>query len=563
MNTASLTILFTCIQFNVQLADAQITEWAKKIGGPSDEVPYSVCTDFAGNILITGFFQSPTITIGTTILTNTTVCSNCYDIFLAKYDDNGNVLWAKSAGGGGMDVPGSVATDDSGNIYLTGSFTGYSITFDTTILFNHNSSREDIFVVKFDPNGNLVWAKAMGGSYDDKGFSISVDQNQYIYFCGQFSSNSVIFGLDTLHNLGLGVQSDLFISKYDLNGNEIWAKSTGGYWHDQANSITTDLAGNIFVTGFFWSDTIRFDNIIIVNTDAAQGSDIFLVKYSPDGNAIWAKIAGGAYTDEALSLVTDMNSNLLVTGYFRSINCTFGSHVLNSHNLDRDIFIAKYDSSGLELWAKGAICHTDAVAHAISVDQFGNSYTVGEFADTIVFDSDTIYNISQGKDIFIARYNTNGDVEWVKGIGGVPSTAGGSVYAYAACFDMGKIYIGGLLRDSCLILGQDTIYNSGGWDALLIKLDTTLTVKVSKDKIEQSHSGLSPNPFHITTNLTLKQEFVKPELRIYNSLGQEVRYQKISSETTIINRDGLSNGVYIYQVISSDGKISIGRMLID
>lgn len=131
--------------------------WAKSAGGTSIEGAQGISTDETGNVLITGYFASTSITFGTTTLTN----AMGIDIFVVKYDALGNVLWAKSAGGISSDFGVSIANDVSGNIFVTGFFNSPSINFGTTTLINKGES--DVFVVKYDEKGNVMWVKSSGG----------------------------------------------------------------------------------------------------------------------------------------------------------------------------------------------------------------------------------------------------------------------------------------------------------------------------------------------------------------------------------------------------------------
>lgn len=163
---------------------------AGEIGGSAGSLSQCIVTDTSGNIYITGNFDSPTMTIGTYTLNNYTNGSN--DIFLAKYNSAGNVLWAKNAGGGGADQCFSVVTEISGDVYITGRFDSPSVIFGMDTLINSNSvNGGDIFVVKYNAVGNVLWAKSIGGTKNDFGNSVATDVFGNVYVSGIFNSPSI------------------------------------------------------------------------------------------------------------------------------------------------------------------------------------------------------------------------------------------------------------------------------------------------------------------------------------------------------------------------------------
>ncbi len=317
--------------------------WAKSVGGAYDERGQSVSTDASGNVFMTGYFISPTISFGTTTLTNT-YASNLYsDFFIVKYDTSGNVLWAKSAEGAYDDSGQSVCTDASGNVFIAGYFASPTITFGTTTLTNTNSSW-DIFIVKYDSSGNVLWAKSAEGAYDDIGNSVSTDAIGNVFMTGIYYSPTITFGITTLTN-AINV-ADIFIVKYDTSGNVLWAKSAEGTWYDLSYGVCTDVIGNVFITGAFYSPTITFGTTTLTNVNAAN--DIFIVKYDASGNVLWAKSAGGTGYDEGYAVSTDASGNVFLTGNFGSPNINFGTTTLTNTDTTgsfRDIFIAKLDGT--------------------------------------------------------------------------------------------------------------------------------------------------------------------------------------------------------------------------
>jgi hypothetical protein len=375
--------------------------WAKSAGGTNSDYANSVAVDASGNIYLAGYFASPTITFGSTTLTN----AGSYNIFLAKYDANGNVLWATSAGGTTSDFVNSVAVDTSGNPYVAGWFNSSAIIFGSYTLTNMGAGSSDMFLVKYDASGNVLWANSAGGAEFDFATSVAADISGNTYAAGVFGSSSITFGSYTLTNEG---SRDVFLVKYDAGGNVLWAKSAGGTDWDVANSVAVDASGNIYMAGYFFSTTFTFGSDILTN---AGEDDVFLAKYDASGNVLWAKSAGGTGSDEASSVAADSFGNIDMTGYFSSSAITFGSYTLtNAAAGDRDIFIANYDATGNVLWAISAGGTTADKGSTLTVDASGNPYVAGYFkSSTIAFGSCNLTNTGPDNtsDMFLAKLESS------------------------------------------------------------------------------------------------------------------------------------------------------------
>jgi hypothetical protein len=216
------------------------------------------------------------IDFGEGIVTNAGV----RNIFLAKFDGNGNNLWSKSFGGSNWDEALSVSVDSLGNVYITGNFCSSTIDFGGGALKNAGGSCvgypcPDIFLAKFDSNGNHKWSKSFGGIDGDYGSSVSVDSLGNVYITGYFGSSTIDFGGGALKNAGY---RDIFLAKFDSNGNHKWSKSFGvGEW-DKSNSVSVDSLGNVYGIGYFYGSSIDFGGCPL---SSAGRQDIYLIKYAP------------------------------------------------------------------------------------------------------------------------------------------------------------------------------------------------------------------------------------------------------------------------------------------
>jgi hypothetical protein len=264
--------------------------WARGIGGTLEDRGYGLSIDTSGNVYTTGFFQG-TVDFdpgpGTFDLINT----SGYDIFVSKLDTNGDFVWAKAMGGT-LDSEGrGLSVDTSGNVYSTGYFRG-AVDFDpgdmTTEILTSIGSSQDIFVSKLDTNGDFVWAKAMGGTLNDNGDGISVDNSSNIYTTGFFQDTADFNpGTGTFDLISEGY-NDIFVSKLDTNGDFVWAKAMGGTLDEYGKGISVDTSGNAHITGYF-QGTVDFDpGIGTFNlTSAADSDDIFIVLLSAPPSFPW------------------------------------------------------------------------------------------------------------------------------------------------------------------------------------------------------------------------------------------------------------------------------------
>jgi hypothetical protein len=364
--------------------------WATSAGGTDLDYGMGVTTDASGNVLVTGIYKSPTITFGTTVLTN----SGDYDFFIVKYDGSGNVLWARSAGGPNMDYVNAIATNSAGDIIITGNYNSLSLTLGSTVL--SNAGADDIFIVKYDASGNVLWANSVGGTGPDGGSGISTDFADNIFVSGGFESPSIIIGTTVLTNAG---SSDIFTVKYNSSGAIIWANSAGGNNQEWALGNCTDADGNLLLTGYFLSSSLTLGTNVFTN---AGDYDLIVVKYDTAGNVLWANTANGTSLDYGNSITSDMFGNVFITGAFTSSTLDFGATVLTGAGY-YDFFVAEYDIGGNFVFAHSMGGTNLDYGTSISTDPAGNAIVTGGFAsDSVFFGSNVLTNAGLW-DIFIAK----------------------------------------------------------------------------------------------------------------------------------------------------------------
>ncbi len=397
--------------FIVKYSLAGAVLWAKRAGSINYEATNSIATDSLGNIFITGYFAGPTIVFDTDTLTNSIQGStNMFpgNMFIVKYSPTGMVLWAKSAGGNNLS--NSIATDASGNVFVTGFFEGSTIVFDTIALPISGSGIDNMFIVKYSSAGTVLWAKRpIGYSF---GNSIATDASGNIYATGFFKHT---IQCDTFIIPNTTVNDwDILIVKYSTSGTVLWAKSAGGIHNDIGMSIATDATSNVYVTGYFNSPSVVFGTDTLTNANNSGNiNDMFIVKYNSSGTMLLAKSAGGFNDDVGYSVASVFSSNaskpdIYVTGSFISPSIVFDSDTLFRPTGATDpMFIVKYDND-LNVICASALPSGGDDNNSVATDNFGNAYIVGDFYGTnpFIIGADTLA-VSGTENFFIAKYNCN------------------------------------------------------------------------------------------------------------------------------------------------------------
>ena len=337
---------------------------------------------------------------------------------------SGDLLWAKSMGGTRDDFSDSIAVDSSGNIYTTGSFEGTADFDPGAGTFNlTGAGGGDIFVSKLDSSGNFVWAKRMGGTDYENGYSIAVDSSGNIYTTGSFEGTADFDSGAGISNLTSAGLPDIFVSKLDSSGNFVWAKNMGGTDWDFGLGIAVDSSGNIYTTGSF-EGTADFDpGPGTSNLTGAGLPDIFVSKLDSSGNFVWAKSIGAASFDTGIGIALDSSGNIYTTGSFEGtadFDPGAGTSNLTSAG-SSDMFVSKLDSSGNFVWAKRMGGTSDDYGYGIVLDTSGNIYTTGSFSGTADFDPGAgASNLtSEGlTNIFVSKLDSSGNFVWAKSMGG-------------------------------------------------------------------------------------------------------------------------------------------------
>ena len=390
---------------------------------------------------------------------------------------NGDFVWAKGMGGASYDLGTDVTVDSSGNVYTTGNFYG-TVDFDPGmgVLYLTSVGDSDIFVSKLDSSGNLLWAKSMGGTNYDKGYSIAVDPSGNVHTIGGFYG-TVDFDPSELSGFYLNSAggSDIFVSKLNSSGNFVWARRMGGTNFDSGTGIAVDSSGNVYTTGSF-RDIADFDpGAGIVNLIGAGVDDIFVSKLNSGGNFVWAKGIGGSDYDYGNGIAVDLSGNVYTTGsYLGTVDFDSEAGVFNLTSAGgHDIFVSKLNSGGNFVWAKSMGGVDGDYGNGIAVDSSGNVYTTGYFGATADFDpgTGTANLTSMGvDDIFVSKLDGSGNFAWARGMGGTDYDSGYGI----ATDSNGNVYTTGHFSGTADFDPNSSTVNlisAGSYDIFVSKLD--------------------------------------------------------------------------------------------
>ncbi|KKN11088.1 hypothetical protein LCGC14_1030040 [marine sediment metagenome] len=380
---------------------------------------------------------------------------------LNKFNSTGDLYWSLEWGGTSGDRGDGIDIDSDDNVYVVGTTQSFSV------------GRRDVCLIKFDKNGNQLWNKTWGDAEDNCGEDISVNSNGDIYVTG-YTYNGT---------------NAMLLLKYNSTGDLQWAKTSnsGSYGRDV---VTNNNTGDIYHLGD------DFNNI-------------YLIKYNSTGNKQWSRVWNSGSQDGARALGLDSYGNIFITGITQ-----------NSSN-DYDFLLAKYDTSGNELWNRTWGGDFYDSAENLYIDSFDNIYITGSLE----------YFGGINQDVIILKYDSTGDFKWDMNWGGNLTDIGFGI----SLDKLNNIYVCGLTNSFGDIYG----------DQFLVKFGSQwLTSDATKPDLDGSFNLIWSDPLNADNY----------SVYFYNDYISEIN----SSLTLLANQNatspflisGLINGTYYYKIVA-------------
>ncbi len=521
-------------------AFAQQYQWAQAAGWMGQDAARAVAVDEEGNVYVAGQY-SGYATFDTVFIDG----HGTYDAFLAKYNTEGAIQWVRHAGGPNEDYATGVCIDEDGYIYITGYFLD-SIFFDTLKLVS--ADLHDIFIAKYSPSGERVWAKRAGGRGEDRGYAITSNRFNEIAIAGQFTGTATF---DQAHVTSSG-DYDAFIAKYNSNGTCQWVKKGGGGDDDAAKGVSADQFGNFFTTGYIYGNTV-FDTVHL-NTNPPTSTDIFIAKYTSTGGLAWAKRCDSYLGDNPYGISTDWQGYSYLTGYFQN-ETTFGTHTIYAEGYN-DAFLAKYSPEGECDWAKAIGGNDLDLGTAICTDDYGFVYITGCF-DTEIFFEDTDY-IAPGYEVFIAKYFAEGDEVWTQIGGGAGNDFGNAIAVNSA----GEVVVAGYYN-LYGYFGQYTLPLAQQQDIFVTKLGNNVGMY---EQHAGSFARIYPNPsageFFMEADFGKNNPVTLTVTDIRGRIIYAASEKPVGNKIKIRLNPETANGIYFLDAFNSIHSFS-GKMILN
>ncbi len=602
--------LFSLFLFATVLnAQTPTLQWVNSFGsgltGIDGDFSKGIVKDKLGNIYITGMIQGTVDFDPSSNILNISSSGSDKDIFLAKYDSLGGLLWVNLVSGNPFeDVIRTITIDDNNNVYISG-----------ILDFSFPLS----FIRKYSSNGSIIWTKQISGSaqvIDMQATSTGIIVSGPLLDICDFDPSPASFTLAP-RPFNPPLTESVFIAKYDLLGNFVFAKKMDVQGLSQTvsmpnipkfgitgnlPSIATDDNGNIYISDRH-TDTSYFTPpattaSIVCSTAANFNSNIYIAKFSPIGQLIWVKnmnTGSGGLTNPLSTGIMNttikvLNNTIYLAGSFMGDSLDFDPSptasaylsVVNSpmSNQNWNTFMAAYDLNGNYKWAKQLKSNYNNFLATMKVDACSNIYISGDYFLSLDFDlsptqSSVLTSTICNTNAFLAKYDSVGNYKWVIGLVGKTFNSMPDYLEVHSrlnfVIDKRDIYFTGTYKDT---LDFDPSTNNtylgslnGTRDFFIAKYKMTeplcfnqLTTEINERNSWKSDVSISPNPTQ--TNITIKANSDIKSIEVINLMGQQMMsIPNINLNETNLNLTTFEKGIYFVKIILISNQETLHKLI--
>jgi hypothetical protein len=521
-------------------------EWARSINGPSNEDEIdAVASDNKGNVYISGKFQDSISYSGST---TPMVSAGMADIMLIKYDSLGNLLWEKQFGGIGEDNAFDAACDQNNNLFISGYFQE-TIQFDTITLTSFGGF--DFFLIKLNENGNVLWAKQFGGTGNEGGNEIAIDNAGRIVVSadsdGQFHADGHIFS-----NLGY---NDSYIMLLSQNGTLNWIRAIEGTGTIRGKAVAVDDNGNVYFGGdYLGPNRVVDENETTHSFNLVANREAFLTAWTANGDLKWLKNWGGSGDDLCKGVATNQLGEVFVMGPFQD-EVNLDGNIINSVP-EVNFYVWKLDSDGNTIWTRHLASPSEILTGGEILSDGRNGVILGVgMTDTLQLQTSTISKelllpfpaVSPVAYPVFINYTREGDVAYSKisdysdyGTFGEISRSGNIVYLDAP------------FAGTC-VFANDTVtagsYTNKDAAIVCIKLPDNELGIASESIGEKVNFTVYPNPATsiLYIDVIRSNPFISEKIFITDITGRRLQREDCKQHN-VLNIETLHAGIYFIQI---------------
>ncbi len=555
---AFLLLCFSIVNAN---AISPVFKWAKSFGGYDSDYFTSFAIDEADNVYLTGNYML-TMEFGTGNESFDLTSNGKFDFFVAKLDKDGNLLWTKSYGGIHDENSNKILLDESGNVYIIGTFyDDVNFGSDENPHELNSSFGQDIFILKLDPEGNFIWVKQLAGQAGKYIFSVTFDDEYNLIMTGTFNGE---FDFDP--------GPDEYIVKSEKSYNSFvakWNQSFEVQWVKQFelnlssyNTIATDSKKNIYLSGDF-DGKVDFDpGLDTFYLQSGSLNNTYLLKLDAAGEFEYAKSLYSEDYNVAYDISIDADDNLLLAGYFNgSTDFDMGANeLLKSSKGQMDIFVSKSTPGGELIWVQTWGGVGNEFAQVINTDEFDNIYVAGVFNNSLSFEATANHDLNTvmgGSSMFNLVLYSNGNIMWTSYVESTNS----------------------ILPRGILIDSEWNIVTAGYYEGKTdfdpgenkFELEPLLFTDVFVQKVSQTtlsvlesnfgfDIGIFPNPMTDFVTIEFENTFESCAVKIITLTGEEVISGDYYHSKSIIMNIDVPSGFYLL-ILESGNKKAVLKLL--
>ncbi|MBS1688742.1 MAG: T9SS type A sorting domain-containing protein [Bacteroidetes bacterium] len=538
----SFIVLLLCSSSFLSFGQGPKIQWTKCYGGSMHESIYDVQQTADGGYIMVGYSYS-----NDGVVTGHFGSGSFTDVLAIKTDALGNIIWIHSFGGSDNDGAYSVQQTRDGGYIIA----GYTYSSDGDVTGHYSGLFQDVWILKLDVGGHVIWQKCLGGSDDDFAKSIHQTADGGYIFAGATTSNDG--NVTNLHKDAMGYYTeDMWVVKLDDTGAIQWQKTLGGGANEEANSVKQTKDGGYIVAGF----TFSTNGDVAKHYGGKDDWDAWAVKLGSSGTIQWSNTFGGTQGDEFSSVIQDLDNSYVFTGYTTSNDYDVTDNHLNAGSSTQDLWVVKLGLSGSLTWQKcfgGSMLET---GNEIRQDS-DSGYVIAGYTDSDDGDVSGFHTSSSYLyDGWVLRLDTKRNMTWQRCIGG---SLGDLTYAMKLTNDGGCI-LGGVSASSD---GDITCTTYGDGDFWLTKLAGPLT-GIDAITTEIKSISIYPNPLSNWTTIHYDMNAAQSTgLKVTDVCGTTLLDMTLppNKNEFTINAATWQPGIYFYKVLQNGNTLQTGKLL--